>query len=81
MLIRIHTVSKLYNWDLIHWIKKYDEQDQQEKTAFDEGNLKTTQQQEPAVRSPGGPHKKQDRAHREHGQDNHVNVINNRPTK
>jgi hypothetical protein len=33
---------------------KYDKQDQQQKAAFNERNAKTTQQQEPAARSPGG---------------------------
>jgi hypothetical protein len=33
---------------------KYDKQDQQGKTAFNECNPNTTQQQEPVTRSPGG---------------------------
>jgi hypothetical protein len=37
---------------------KYDKQDQQGKAAFNERNPHMTQQQEPAVRSPGGPQTK-----------------------
>jgi hypothetical protein len=38
--------------------KKYDKQDQQGKAAFKERNPQTTQQQEQAARSPGGPQTK-----------------------
>jgi hypothetical protein len=34
---------------------KYDKQDQQGKTAFNERNPHMTKQQEPMARSPGGP--------------------------
>jgi hypothetical protein len=38
--------------------KEYDKQDQQGKAAFNERNPHMTQQQEPMVRSPGGPQTK-----------------------
>jgi hypothetical protein len=37
---------------------KFDKQDQHGKAAFKERNPHTTQQQEPAARSPGGPQTK-----------------------
>jgi hypothetical protein len=39
-------------------VKKYDKQDQQRKTAFNERNPHMTQQQEPVARSPCKPQTK-----------------------
>jgi hypothetical protein len=56
---------------------QYDTQDQQGNAAFNERNLRTTHQQEPAAKS-RGPHSKNKTGRKaEHGQDNDLNVHNN----
>jgi hypothetical protein len=45
-------------FSIIEKCLKYEKQDQQEKAAFNERNPHLTQQQEPVVRSPGGPQTK-----------------------